>query len=416
MGSGEVNTPTKTQKPTFTQEQPPSSPAMVYPDWASFQFLLTYRHIIMLLEQVLCLLRGFSILMWHRVHKGAHICGVHRYLLLLLFAIIFIIYNLVLGGCCNDACLSLQRTGFSSKKKGQIISPYRTPPFVSMYPHGGIYPHPSIPPGSYQYSPYPMPSTNGIAEASVAGASGTETDGKVNKTGKASSGSANGVFSQSGESGSEGSSEGSDANSQNGSRLKHGSEHGSGDEEAQKGRTGQTTSNEVTQTLSTPIVLNPTVPFVTIPPGGLVGPTTTLNIGMDYWGGSASVSAVRGKVPSAPSTAPFVPSRLAGSRDKVPPDPSIQDERELKRQKRKQSNRESARRSRLRKQAECEELANRVVTQKEENNSLKEELKRMRGECDKLTSENATLAEKLGKHLGDESRSDEQVDSVNGDG
>ncbi|XP_073107379.1 GDSL esterase/lipase At1g28570-like [Elaeis guineensis] len=121
-------------------------------------------------------------------------------------------------------------------------------------------------------------------------------------------------------------------------------------EEAQKGSTAQTTSNEVTQTPSTPIVLNPTVPFVTIPPGGLVGPTTTLNIGMDYWGGSASVSAVRGKVPSAPSGAPFVPSRLAGSRDKVPPDPSIQDERELKRQKRKQSNRESARRSRLRNQ------------------------------------------------------------------
>nr|XP_010936885.1 bZIP transcription factor 16 isoform X7 [Elaeis guineensis] len=369
MGSGEVNTPTKTQKPTFTQEQPPSSPAMVYPDWASFQAY----------------------------------------------------YNA--SGTSPMPPPGFLHSHVASSPQGcpymwspQIISPYRTPPFVSMYPHGGIYPHPSIPPGSYQYSPYPMPSTNGIAEASVAGASGTETDGKVNKTGKASSGSANGVFSQSGESGSEGSSEGSDANSQNGSRLKHGSEHGSGDEEAQKGRTGQTTSNEVTQTLSTPIVLNPTVPFVTIPPGGLVGPTTTLNIGMDYWGGSASVSAVRGKVPSAPSTAPFVPSRLAGSRDKVPPDPSIQDERELKRQKRKQSNRESARRSRLRKQAECEELANRVVTQKEENNSLKEELKRMRGECDKLTSENATLAEKLGKHLGDESRSDEQVDSVNGDG
>ena len=154
-------------------------------------------------------------------------------------------------------------------------------------------------------------------------------------------------------------------------------------EEAQKGSTAQTTSNEVTQTPSTPIVLNPTVPFVTIPPGGLVGPTTTLNIGMDYWGGSASVSAVRGKVPSAPSGAPFVPSRLAGSRDKVPPDPSIQvassgtalslsyfsflrliylfsfqskDERELKRQKRKQSNRESARRSRLRKQVYATDL------------------------------------------------------------
>ncbi|EHA8592143.1 hypothetical protein COCNU_contig69310009G000010 [Cocos nucifera] len=177
-----------------------------------------------------------------------------------------------------------------------------------------------------------------------------------------------------------------------GSHQKHGSEHGSGDEEAQKGSTAQTTSNEVTQTPSTPIVLNPTVPFLTIPPGGLVGPTTTLNIGMDYRGGSASISAVRGKVPSGPSMAPFVPSRLAGSRDCVPTDPSIQDERELKRQKRKQSNRESARRSRLRKQVECEELASRVVTLKEENNSLKEELKRMRGECDKLTSENATLA------------------------
>nr|QLC27632.1 bZIP transcription factor 6 [Chlorella sp. HS2] len=38
----------------------------------------------------------------------------------------------------------------------------------------------------------------------------------------------------------------------------------------------------------------------------------------------------------------------------------ITDERELKRLRRKQSNRESARRSRLRKQAECEQLAQKV--------------------------------------------------------
>ncbi|KAE8800259.1 Transcription factor HBP-1a [Hordeum vulgare] len=34
--------------------------------------------------------------------------------------------------------------------------------------------------------------------------------------------------------------------------------------------------------------------------GGVAGPTTNLNIGMDYWGatGSSPVPAIRGKVPS----------------------------------------------------------------------------------------------------------------------
>ena len=52
-----------------------------------------------------------------------------------------------------------------------------------------------------------------------------------------------------------------------------------------------------------------------------------------------------------------------------------QDERELKRQRRKQSNRESARRSRLRKQAECEELGSRVGGLTEENEKLRADLK-----------------------------------------
>lgn len=51
----------------------------------------------------------------------------------------------------------------------------------------------------------------------------------------------------------------------------------------------------------------------------------------------------------------------------------ITDERELKRLRRKQSNRESARRSRLRKQAECEQLAQRVKELATENARLKEE-------------------------------------------
>ena len=48
-----------------------------------------------------------------------------------------------------------------------------------------------------------------------------------------------------------------------------------------------------------------------------------------------------------------------------------QDEREVKRQRRKQSNRESARRSRLRKQAECEALAVRVNELMNENVKLR---------------------------------------------
>mmetsp|Transcript_38558 Transcript_38558/g.73858 ORF Transcript_38558/g.73858 Transcript_38558/m.73858 type:complete len:312 (+) Transcript_38558:458-1393(+) len=47
------------------------------------------------------------------------------------------------------------------------------------------------------------------------------------------------------------------------------------------------------------------------------------------------------------------------------------DEREAKRQRRKQSNRESARRSRLRKQAECEDLGTRVTNLSQENMKLR---------------------------------------------
>lgn len=79
--------------------------------------------------------------------------------------------------------------------------------------------------------------------------------------------------------------------------------------------------------------------------------------------------------------------------DGMMPDQLVHDERELKRQKRKQSNRESARRSRLRKQAECEELLERVETLSNENHILAKELERLSEECEKVTSENHYLKE-----------------------
>eukprot|EP00245_Coleochaete_scutata_P004635 TRINITY_DN1740_c0_g1_i4.p1 TRINITY_DN1740_c0_g1~~TRINITY_DN1740_c0_g1_i4.p1 ORF type:complete len:403 (-),score=90.83 TRINITY_DN1740_c0_g1_i4:696-1904(-) len=72
----------------------------------------------------------------------------------------------------------------------------------------------------------------------------------------------------------------------------------------------------------------------------------------------------------------------------------FQDEREVKRQRRKQSNRESARRSRLRKQAECEDLGSRVNTLTVENMGLRTELTRLQERCGQLAMENAALLEK----------------------
>ncbi|KAI3774022.1 hypothetical protein L1987_48564 [Smallanthus sonchifolius] len=69
------------------------------------------------------------------------------------------------------------------------------------------------------------------------------------------------------------------------------------------------------------------------------------------------------------------------------------DEKESKSQKRKQSNRESARRSRLRKQRECDELAQRAEILNVENVSLKTEVSRIRNDYEQLLVEKAALKE-----------------------
>jgi plant G-box-binding factor len=71
------------------------------------------------------------------------------------------------------------------------------------------------------------------------------------------------------------------------------------------------------------------------------------------------------------------------------------DEREVKIQRRKQSNRESARRSRLRKQAECEGLGQKVEDLEQENGKLRSELSRLQCLCEKLLSDNTELKTNL---------------------
>ncbi|KAE8708017.1 G-box binding factor 3, putative isoform 2 [Hibiscus syriacus] len=79
----------------------------------------------------------------------------------------------------------------------------------------------------------------------------------------------------------------------------------------------------------------------------------------------------------------------------MPPEVWMQNERELKRERRKQSNRDSARRSRLRKQAETEELSRKVEYLTAENATLRSEINQLTEKSEKLRVENATLVEGL---------------------
>lgn len=357
MGSSGADTPSKTSKASAPQEQQPpatsgaATPA-VYPDWSSFQAYPPIPPHGFFPSPVASSPQGHPY-MW-----GAQ----------------------------------------------PMIPPYGTPPppYI-MYPPG-VYAHPSMPPGAHPFTPYAITSPNGNADATGTTAAAGDTDGKPSEGkdksptkrskgslgslnmltgknpsehGKTSGASANGATSQSGESGSDSSSEGSEGNSHNDSHHKESGQEQDGDvRSSQNGASRSPSEGKLNQAMT----------IVPVPSSGPVtGPTTNLNIGMDYWANTASSApAIHGKV--TPTT---VPGAV------VPAEQWIQDERELKRQRRKQSNRESARRSRLRKQAECEELAQRADVLKQENASLRDEVNRIRKEYEELLSKNNSLKEKL---------------------
>ncbi|PPD98956.1 hypothetical protein GOBAR_DD04021 [Gossypium barbadense] len=116
--------------------------------------------------------------------------------------------------------------------------------------------------------------------------------------------------------------------------------------------------------------------------------------GLFYWTGTLEMikTALELRNPSsmnAKSSPTNVPCGV------MPPEVWMQNERELKRERRKQSNRESARRSRLRKQAETEELARKVESLTAENATLRSEINQLTEKSEKLRLENATLVEGL---------------------
>lgn len=380
MGTGEMGTPSKTTKTSTPQEQPPSTAPMSYPEWAA-------------------------------AFQAYYSTGTTP---------------LPPPGYFPSAVGSGPQPHPYMWGAQPLMPPYGTPPpYAAMYPHGQIFTHPSMPPGTHPYSPYGLPSGNaseGQAAATSAGndGEGKSTSGKTrspmkrskgslgslgmltgkgSNPGKGNSRSMNGVFSQSADSGSEGSTEGSEGNSENGSE---GVRKGSFDQATSEAPVANSTLYGGAQDANHTMGNHP-VAAVPISIAGKqvvgAGPLTNLNIGMDYWsGGTPSVLAnSRAKRGSGAVTTAMIPStNMIGSvRDGVPPELWLQDERELKRQRRKQSNRESARRSRLRKQAECEDLQTKVEALSAENASLRSELNHLTEQCNKLSADNSSLRGQL---------------------
>nr|CAD1834121.1 unnamed protein product [Ananas comosus var. bracteatus] len=120
--------------------------------------------------------------------------------------------------------------------------------------------------------------------------------------------------------------------------------------------------------------------------GNPVGSVPSSGSGMDF--DITKVKAIGTPVPPPAGV-------MITGRSGVPPELWAKDERELKRERRKQSNRESARRSRLRKQAETEELAIKVESLSAENSSLRSEINQLTENSEKLRLENSALMEKL---------------------
>ncbi|XP_076888895.1 common plant regulatory factor 1-like [Bidens hawaiensis] len=254
----------------------------------------------------------------------------------------------------------------SAVASGHVPPPYMwgppqhmmPPPYAAMYPHGAVYPHPGV----HVASP--------VCVDSPAKSSGNNSDRGLMKKLKGfdglvmsiGNGNDNGI-SHSGEA--EGSSEGSDGNTTEG-----------GQNNRKRSCEGSPKAPEVGKTEP----LNGQF-FSTEPNEATKKPTAALTV-TPY---KASDTELK-KSPSVMASATL---------SMMPSEALLQNERELKRERRKQSNRESARRSRLRKQAEAEELSIKVEALTNENLNLKSEINRLTDTSQKLKLQNTKLMEKL---------------------
>ncbi|KAH0924608.1 hypothetical protein HID58_016864 [Brassica napus] len=260
-----------------------------------------------------------------------------------------------------------------------MMSPYGTP-YAAVYPHGGgVYAHPGFPMGSQPQgqkgaTPLTTPGTPLNIDTPSKSTGNTENglmkklkefDGLAMSLGNGNNGDEGKRSRNSSET--DGSSDGSDGNTTGADepKLKR-SREGTPAKDEKKHLVQSSSFRSVSQSSGDNNCVKPSV----------------------QGGGGAIVSAAGVSANSNPT---FMSQSLA----MVPPETWLQNERELKRERRKQSNRESARRSRLRKQAETEELARKVEALTAENMALRSELNQLNEKSNNLRGANATLLDKL---------------------
>ncbi|KAG2725450.1 hypothetical protein I3760_01G066700 [Carya illinoinensis] len=278
-----------------------------------------------------------------------------------------------------------------------MMPPYGAP-YAAIYPHGGVYAHPAVPLGSHSHGQGVPLSPAAVTPLSIETPTKSgntdrglmkklkEFDGLAmsigNGTAESTDGGAEHGLSQSSET--DGSSDGSDGNTArpNQTRRKR-SRDGTptGSESKTEMQASHTSAKEVN------VAPNKTS-GATVTPGSASGNL----VGSVVSPGMATALELRntGNI-NTKTTTTSVPQSCSV----LPSEAWMPNERELKRERRKQSNRESARRSRMRKQAETEELARKVDSLTAENTAIKSEIGRLTENSDKLRLENTKLMEKL---------------------
>nr|GMC80065.1 transcriptional activator TAF-1 [Ipomoea batatas] len=281
-----------------------------------------------------------------------------------------------------------------------MIPPYGAP-YAAVYAHGGVYAPPGVPVGSHAQG-HGVTVSPAVSEAMAVASLSADTSGKSSgntdqglirklkgfdglamstRNGNTDNGEGGADQEHSQSADTEGSSDGSNA-------------AGAGENNKKRSReTTPTDSDEKTPTRSYP---NPALKLSGATGkviGMAVSPQTVVGKVMGSVLSPNMSTGLEIKSPGANMKAS--PTNVPQLGPQMPNDAWLQSERELKRERRKQSNRESARRSRLRKQAEAEELAMRVQSLTAENMTLKSEINKLTESSDKLKIENAALMEKL---------------------
>ncbi|XP_073115971.1 G-box-binding factor 1-like isoform X1 [Elaeis guineensis] len=254
-----------------------------------------------------------------------------------------------------------------------------------MYPNGAVYSHPSMAVGMAYPTTDPSDGKNKGSSGNAGGSPGKSGDGSKMTSSAAENSS------RSGDSGSEGSSDTRDDDAKP-KDLSSSKKRSYGNMMAEVDTPQPITAAQYGGTVVEPSYSSRGRSATKLPvsaPGRIVltSPPTNLNIGMDLWNASHA-----GAVPVKTRPTEAGIATATGRWDGVTAEQQrIQDERELKRERRKQSNRESARRSRLRKQQECDELSRKVAELNSENSALTLEVENLKKFCRDLKAENESL-------------------------